>query len=1067
MTINDIGVSFRDFFNAIPAPCICFDASCEPFECNHALAGLVGAPSRTSALKLFDDEEFKKNIAVSLEFTYICDRGDSDEKIVLLLNTKRLEGGIVIAYVKEIKLTEARRRLMLDSAPMAITFFDSELEIVDCNFEAVKVFGFAEKADYLEHFMRLMPPIQPNGRSSKKLILEYMKEAIETGYSKYHFVRQKIDGSLMHTEASFLRAEHDGEYVIIGYSRDLTDIHDAEERAREATELAQIFQDSSPVGMEIWDEQHQIVDCNRQVYEMFGFVDKNSFLTRIKEEWTGEHVHPVYLQQALEDGTFRYEWEFTRTDGKKLPCEVQLVRAVRDGLLQVMAYFFDMSSIQKALEAVREADKRNQLMLNRTPLACFLVRENLAAIDCNNAAIELFGFENKVDALMRYRDIFPPGKLPKSLDWIGVSEPTRFEFDHKSASTDELIPCEVTMNYLDYQGQPIIACFMNDLREQKAMIADLKKKELAEEESRAKSQFLARMSHEIRTPLNSIMGVADIQLLGYEHPAETEEAFLQIRSSSKILLSIINDILDLSKVEAGKMKITNKPYEIASIIFDTVQLNMMHIGSKPINFNLVVSEDIPQILVGDELRIKQVLNNLLSNAFKYTREGEVNLSFSVEYGDEDDVSLLIDLSDTGQGMTDDQIASLFQSEYVRFNEEKNRMIEGTGLGMNITNKMIEMMQGEITAESEVGTGSTFRVRLPQKLGNKQTLGPDIVENLQNFQLSQRAFHKRHYFTYEHMPYGNVLVVDDVESNLFVAKGLLVPYGLTVDTATSGFEALHKVKNGNVYDVIFMDHMMPDMDGIETVKMMRDVGYNEPVVALTANTIIGQAELFMANGFAGFISKPIDVTKMNGYLMSLIRDKQPPEVIEAAKASSPNQVDLSGALVDSFLRDAERSYSILDALLHNTNWGDEEYKLYTINTHGLKSALANVGRTQLSGTAGSLEQAGRDQSADLILAQTKTFLEDLRLVVRELSPKEDDSVSADSENKIRLHAGLEKIQIACDAYNKKVARITLDELNKHAWTKETKAFLGDIAACLLHSDFEKVSEDIGAFLSKGE
>ncbi|MCL1878925.1 MAG: ATP-binding protein [Defluviitaleaceae bacterium] len=1066
MSINVIDVSFREFFNAIPAPCICFNAECEPFDCNHELMGLIGAPSRADTLAFFNDDGLKKNIASSATaFTYMCVKFGSTEKITLTMNTKRLKDGIIIAHAKERNLDEVRGHLMLNSTPMEITFFNSNLDVVDCNMEAVKMFGFVDKSHYLENFMRLMPPIQPNGRSSKKLIRDYIKEAIDTGYSKHEFMRQKIDGSLMHTEASFLCTKHEDEDVIIVYSRDLTDIYAAEERAREAREMAQAFWDNSPVGMEMWDEQHQIIDCNRHVYEMFGFVDKNSFLTRVKDEWAGDHIHPVYLQQALEDGMFRYEWDFTRTDGKKLPCEIQLVRIVRNSLPQVMAYFFDMTSITKAMEAAREADMRNQIMLNHTPIACFLVRENLTAIDCNNKAVELFGFENKVDAYMRYRDIFPPGKLPKSLDWIGISEPTRFEFDHKHSLTDEIIPCEVTMNYIDYQGRPAIACFMSDLRERNRILSELKSKELAEEESRAKSQFLARMSHEIRTPLNSIMGVADIQLLGKEHPAETEEAFLQIHSSSKILLSIINDILDLSKVEAGKMRIQNKPYEIASMIFDTVQLNMMHIGSKPINFNLMVDEDIPQILIGDELRIKQVLNNLLSNAFKYTREGEVKLSISVEHGAGDDMSLLVELQDTGQGMTKDQIDSLFESEYVRFNEEKNRMIEGTGLGMNIANKMIEMMSGDITAESEVGIGTTFFIRLPQKSGSQQTLGPDIVENLQNFQLSQRAFHKRHHFTYEHMPYGKVLVVDDVESNLFVAKGLLVPYGLTVDTATSGFEALHMVKEGKTYDIIFMDHMMPDLDGIETAKMLRDRGYNEPIVALTANTIIGQADLFMANGFAGFISKPIDVTKMNGYLMTLIRDKQSPEVLASAKASSPNQVDLSGALVDSFLRDAERSISILDVLLHNENWGDEEYKLYTINTHGLKSALANVGRTQLSGIAGSLEQAGRDKSAELILEQTKKFIEDLRDVVTELSPKEETEFTG-KENTKKLHEGLKKIQAACDKYDKKVVRATLEGLNKSNWSKETKTFLGDIAAHLLHSDFEKMGEEIGEYLKGG-
>ncbi|MDR0273375.1 MAG: response regulator [Clostridiales bacterium] len=1076
MTLNDVsdGVSFEEFFNGIPTASMFFDEAGEPISCNHAMVALLACGSRRHAGKYFTGAELKRNITnYETNFVHTCTVPGTNEQRQFIMNVIPFKSGVFIACAREINIEEARGQLMLNSAPMAVTFYNKSFNVVDCNMEAVRMFGFVDKADFIEHFYRLMPPIQPNGRSSKKLLNEFVSEAFRSGYSKNEFIRQKIDGTLMHTEASFVREEHRGEYVVLGYSRDLTDVYAAMEREREARETAQIYMDTSPIGMELWDEQMQIVNCNRQIFEMFGFVDKNSFISRVKDDWAGEHVTPVFLQQALEDGYARYEWDFTRLDGKVLPCEVRLVRVVRDNMPQVMAYFLDLSDVKKAIDAAREADKRAMLMLDATPLACFLVRENVTALDCNLAAVDLFGFENKVDALQRYREIFPtispdgrPQAVPASLEWVNTSEPMRFEFNHRSVATNEYIPCEVTMVYLDYQGNPIMACYMRDLREIKAMIAEMKRIEVAEEESRAKSQFLARMSHEIRTPLNSIMGVSDIQLLKGGHPPEIEESFLQIRSSSNILLSIINDILDLSKVEAGKMEIHNTPYEIASLIFDTVQLNLMHVGSKSIQFNLHVDENMPNILVGDELRIKQVLNNLLSNAFKYTREGEVNLTFMLEDVDGDDAILLVELQDSGQGMTASQLASLFEGEYVRFNEAENRLIEGTGLGMNITNRMISMMKGKISAISELGVGSTFYVRLPQKIGSRDVLGKEIVKNLQNFQLSQRSFQKRFHFEYEHMPYGSVLVVDDVESNLFVAKGLLVPYGLNVETAISGFDALDKIKAGKVFDIIFMDHMMPEMDGIETAKALRNLGYNEPIVALTANTIIGQAELFMSSGFSGFISKPIDVTKMNGYLMTLIRDKQPPDVLASAKAASPSSSgDLSGALVNSFLRDAERSLGILEALLKNENWGDDEYKLYTINTHGLKSALANVGKTHLSGTAGSLEQAGRDKSADLIRKETSIFLSDLRDVVISLMPRDVSSVDSSTEDMTLLNSGLGKIKKACDSYNKKAARGALEEINKRTWSKETKVFLDQIAVNLLHSAFEEVIEDIDRFIKK--
>ncbi|MCL2224968.1 MAG: ATP-binding protein [Defluviitaleaceae bacterium] len=972
--------------------------------------------------------------------------------------------------VNAVNTAEARSSLMLNSVPMAVNFFDSSLSAIDCNMEAVRMFGFREKAEYLEHFLRLMPPIQPNGRSSKKLIQEYLQEAFQQGSSKHEFIRQKIDGSLMYTEASFVRVEDSGGEVVMGYFRDLSDVYEATEREREALANMQIFMDTSPVGMELWDDDGEIVDCNRQVVDMFGFLDKNAFLSRVKDE--DEHIEHGYMQHALDEGFSRYEWDFYRADGKELPCEVRLVRAIRHNQPHVMAYFLNLSDVRKAVDAARESDKRAKLMLDATPLACFLVRENVTALDCNLAAVELFGFDSKEDALKRYREIFPlvspegkPMTIPPSFEWVNTSEAIRFEYNHKSAATDEYIPCEVTMVYSDYQNNPIMACYLRDLREIKAMIAEMKRIEVAEEESRAKSQFLARMSHEIRTPLNAIMGVCDIQLLKHTQQPEMEEALLQIRSSSNLLLSIINDILDLSKVEAGKMEIFDKAYDTASLIFDTVQLNMMHIGSKRIKFNLYVDENMPTVLIGDELRIKQVLSNILSNAFKYTKEGEVNLHFSVQQKGEGSSELLVELHDTGQGMTEAQLASLFESEYIRFNESSNRLIEGTGLGMNITNSMISIMNGKISAKSQVGVGSTFYVRLPQKIGNSKKLGKDVAKNLESFQLSQRAFQRRHKFEYEPMPYGRVLVVDDVESNLFVAKGLLIPYGLMVDTAMNGFECIEKIKDGKVYDIIFMDHMMPGLDGIETAKALRELGYDEPIVALTANTILGQAELFVSNGFAGFVSKPIDVTRLNIYLMQLIRDKQPPEVIAAAKESAKNAgpIDFSAAIIESFLRDASRSIGVIDAIIAKNERTEEDYKIYTINVHGMKSALANLGRMELSGMAGSLEQAGRDKSDDIIMQTTPPFLAELRAVVREVKPKEDASAIPSDEDTSLLRKHLTEIKDACDNYNKKAARAALEELNKHTWTKETKTFLSNITANLLHSEFEMVCEDITGFL----
>jgi CheY-like chemotaxis protein/anti-sigma regulatory factor (Ser/Thr protein kinase) len=302
-------------------------------------------------------------------------------------------------------------------------------------------------------------------------------------------------------------------------------------------------------------------------------------------------------------------------------------------------------------------------------------------------------------------------------------------------------------------------------------------------------------------------------------------------------------------------------------------MTFMQYGSKGIDFKLKIDENIPMSMIGDELRIKQVLNNLLSNSFKYTKKGEVLLSFTAESiaGDENRIMLEICVRDTGQGMTEEQVQKLFD-DYSRFNLEANRTTVGTGLGMAMTSSLVNLMGGHITVESTPGKGTAVFVNIPQEKLGSGVLGREAVENLEQFRFSQATQERKAKIVREPMPYGSVLVVDDMKSNLDVAKLLLAPYQLHVYTAESGIEAFMIVKSGLKFDIIFMDHMMPEMDGIETVQKIRGIDYREPIVALTANAVSGQQERFLANGFDGYISKPIDMRQLNNILNKLIRDK---------------------------------------------------------------------------------------------------------------------------------------------------------------------------------------------------
>ena len=597
----------------------------------------------------------------------------------------------------------------------------------------------------------------------------------------------------------------------------------------------------------------------------------------------------------------------------------------------------------------------------------------------------------------------------------------------------------------------------------------------SDKKTRQKTNFLATMSHEIRTPLNAILGMTEIQMQNTAHPAPTSEAFIKINNSGTLLLNIINDILDLSKIETGDFELIPKKYEVASLINDVAQLNYIRYEGVPVDFIVEVDENTPATLVGDELRIKQVLNNLLSNAFKYTEKGTVTLSTGAECvtrGGTVLVTLIFKIIDTGQGMTQKQVDNLF-NEYTHFNMEANRTTEGAGLGMTVTRNLVELMSGKISIKSAIGEGTTVTVRLPQKtpgIGVRDLIGKEMTESLKQFKLGNVVQLKKSQVKHEYMPYGSVLITDDVETNLYVAKGLMAPYGLNIDLATSGFEAIEKVKNGNIYDVIFMDHMMPKLDGIETTKIIRETGYTQPIVALTANALAGQAEVFLKNGFDDFISKPIDIRQLNAALVKHIRNKQSPEVLDAAQKEKEEfdkkQASGSGGkgqqvdpqLANIFARDAEKSINVLDGVLQKNFKTESDIQLYIINVHAMKSALANIGEPELSTSALRLEQAGREKDIKTMKSDTKNFLEALKAVIEKIRPKdEEDAGIEDSEEALAfLREKLTEIKTACDAYDKKTVKTSLNELKEKTWSKKTKELMNSIADHLLHSEFDEVS-----------
>ena len=519
----------------------------------------------------------------------------------------------------------------------------------------------------------------------------------------------------------------------------------------------------------------------------------------------------------------------------------------------------------------------------------------------------------------------------------------------------------------------------------------------AEIASNAKSSFLANMSHELRTPLNVVIGLADLQLESEALPGDARESLEKISNAGDTLLSIVNDILDISKIESGNFILICVDYHMASLLNDTVSLITSRIGETPVSFSLDIDDDLLSVLHGDDLRVKQVLNNLLSNAIKYTHSGNITLRVRCARED-DDVWMEIAVTDTGIGIRPEDLEKLF-SDYSQVDTQANRKSEGTGLGLAITKKLVESMDGEISVESEYGKGSSFNVKIRQGFVTDTPIGPSVAEDLRKARYSNKKRQISKMLVRANLSYAKVLVVDDMQINLDVSAGLMRKYMMQVDCVTSGQAAVERIKYGQpVYNAVFMDHMMPGMDGVEATGAIRALGTDYartvPIIALTANAIAGTDEYFYENGFQAFISKPINVMQLDSVIQQWVRDKtqeDPMDEFTAGFASSVisaegpyQEVESPGAEISGI--DVQKGLSFFDAdmdfytsalrtyaedtpaLIERVRGiSDDSLPDYTIAVHSLKSSSAIIGAETVRELAANLEAMAKKGDLQGILA----------------------------------------------------------------------------------------------------
>lgn len=520
----------------------------------------------------------------------------------------------------------------------------------------------------------------------------------------------------------------------------------------------------------------------------------------------------------------------------------------------------------------------------------------------------------------------------------------------------------------------IVAEIVNSLiTEQNHRLLDALRKEKrsqqeAEAANMAKSSFLANMSHEIRTPINAILGMNEMILREEKDPAIRGYAG-NIQASGNSLLSIVSDVLDISKIESGKLEIIPVDYEVNSLISDCCNMAAGRAKAKELELLVKCADNVPMKLCGDETHIRQIIMNLLTNAVKYTEKGTVKLIVSGRFTDGGFV-LKVDVSDTGIGIAEENLPQLF-TQFQRFDLQRNRNIEGTGLGLSIVKRLCDLMSGTITARSVLGSGSTFTVELPQKVVDSTPCGGV------NLNYSAGAEHEYHH-SFE-APEAKILAVDDLPVNLLVIANLLKETRIKIDTAGSGRECMDKCSQQK-YDLILMDHMMPEMDGVLTFEKLHgdksSPNFETPVIMLTANALAGMREQYMDVGFADYVSKPVRGAKLEEAIRrnlpeSLIKPASPEIPAEAVSTEPSGFADICGAVpelnVNAALQYCCGSAELLNDLLHdfteNDHFSDlkaafeeKRWEDYRRHAHSLKSTSLMIGLTGLSERARASELA---------------------------------------------------------------------------------------------------------------